>query len=270
MSHDLPLVREMRALLQTRRFARTVRGYQTLDSTNTTAMRWAHEGAEEGSIVIAEHQTAGRGRQGRAWEAAAGQNLMFSVVLRPALSPSRLNVITLAASIALAETIETFTAPLTTAIKWPNDILLEGYKCCGMLLESTLAGAARPLVILGIGINVNQPDFPPALEHRATSLLLQTGRRTPRAALLSDLLGRLEQYYDGLGTKQEAAVHTAYRNRLYRLGHPITLRLTEQDHPLTGTLLGVTDTGALRLDTDQGIRIFHAGDVTLDFRSAKI
>ena len=257
----LPLAREVQPLLQTRRFGHTLRDYQTVDSTNTKAMRWAGDGAPEGSVVLAEYQTAGRGRHGRSWQADPGQNLMLSVVLRPALPPQRLNLITLAASIAIAEAVDACVAPLTTAIKWPNDVLLEGSKCCGMLLESTFSASGRATVILGIGLNVNQRSFPPALENRATSLLLQTGRRIPRAPLLADLLGRLERYYDKFGADKEAAIRQAYEARLYGLGHPTALRLAGQEHPITGLLLGIADTGALRLHTDDGPRTFHAGEI---------
>ena len=263
MSHpaSLLLAQEVRPLLKTQRFGRTLRGYQTLGSTNTAAMSWANEGAPEGSVVVAEFQTAGRGRQGRTWQADAGHNLMFSVVLRPSLPPTRLNLITLAASIATVEAVEAFTTPLRAAIKWPNDVLLEGYKCCGMLLESTLAGTSEATVILGIGLNVNQPAFPSELENQATSLLLQTGRQIPRAALLADLLGRLERYYEAL-SEDEIAVRQTYAARLHGLGHPTTLRFTEAGQSITGVIRGITDTGALRLETPDGVRTFHAGDVT--------
>ena len=260
-SSTLPLVREVQPLLRTRRFGRSLRGYQTVDSTNTTAMRWAEDDAPEGSVVIAEYQTAGRGRHGRSWQADAGYNLMFSVVLRPSLPPPRLSLITLAASVAIAEAVDACAAPLTSSIKWPNDVLLEGYKCCGMLLESTLTGTDRAMVVLGIGLNVNQPDFPPALEDRATSLLLQTGRPVPRAPLLADLLGRLERYYEMLDAADGTAIRQAYETRLHGLGHPTALRLAGQEHPITGLLLGIADTGALRLHTDDGPRTFHAGEI---------
>ncbi len=262
-SSALPLVREVQALLRTRRFGKALRGYPTVDSTNTTAMHWANDGAPEGSVVIAEYQRAGRGRHGRAWLATPGQNLTFSVVLRPSLPPPRLNLITLAASIAIAETVEAYTATLTTSIKWPNDVLLEGYKCCGMLLESTLAGPTGTTVILGIGLNVNQRTFPTAFEGRATSLLLQTGQHVPRAPLLAELLGRLEQYYETLGTDDEAEIRRAYERRLHGLGRTTTLCMAGHEPPITGLVLGITDTGALRLHTDDGPRTFHAGEIRL-------
>ena len=260
-SSSFPLLREVQASLQTKRFGRSLRGYPTLGSTNTAAMNWADEGAPEGSLILTDYQTAGRGRQGRTWQADAGHNLMFSVVLRPPLPPARLNLITLAASLATAEAVEAFTTPLRATIKWPNDVLLEGYKCCGMLLESTLAGADTATVILGIGLNVNQPDFPPELEGQATSLLLQTGQRIPRAALLADLVGRLEHYYEALA-EDEATIRRAYTARLHGLGHPTMLRFTEEAHPINGIIRGVSETGALCLETADGLRTFHAGECT--------
>ncbi|MFQ5571689.1 MAG: biotin--[acetyl-CoA-carboxylase] ligase, partial [Rhodothermales bacterium] len=190
MSHSmlLPLAQDTRALLKTRHFGRSMRSYQAVDSTNTAALQWASDGAPEGSVILANVQTAGRGRQGRSWHSAAGQNLTFSVILRPSLPPARLSLITLGAGVAVAEAVEALTAPLSTTIKWPNDVLLEGTKCCGMLLESTLDETGTATVILGIGLNVNQSAFPETLESKATSLLLQTGRHTPRPPLLADLL----------------------------------------------------------------------------------
>ncbi len=249
-------------LLRTRRFGRALRAFATIGSTNTEAAAWAAEGAPEGAVVLAELQTAGRGRMGRTWEARAGRNLTFSVVLRPSLPPERFGLLTLAASVAVAETVASFTAPLDAEIKWPNDVLLEGRKCCGMLLESSFSGQKRPTVILGIGLNVNQDAFPPALAERATSMLLATGRRTPRAPLLAALLARLEPAYDRLVHDGGAAVRQAYEARLSGLGRRATLYLSGTRAPVRGVLAGITETGALRVETGDGLRLFHAGEVS--------
>lgn len=258
----LPLLREVQPLLATLRFGRAVRGFREIGSTNTEAMAWAAEGAAEGSLVVAEHQTAGRGRQGRAWQAAAGQNLMCSLVLRPALPPAQLGLITLAASVAVAEAVAAVVAPRPVAIKWPNDVLVDGLKVAGMLLESALGGAEGAVVVLGIGLNVNQQDFPPALDGRATSLWLATGRPVPRAALLADLLGRLEARYASLAADGGVAVRQAYLARLAGLGQPIVVHHAGAGDHIEGRLDGITETGALRLATARGLRCFHAGDVT--------
>ncbi len=261
MAQSPALAEALAPLLRTRRFGRALRAFATVGSTNTEAATWAAEGVPEGAVVLAELQTAGRGRMGRSWEAHAGQNLTFSTVLRPALSPERLGLITVAASVAVAETVSAFTAPLEAGIKWPNDVLLEGRKCCGMLLESSFSGQKRPTVILGIGLNVNQDAFPPALADRATSMLLATGRHTPRAPLLAALLSRLEHVYDRL-VHDEAALRQAYEARLAGLGRPATLYLAGTPAPVPGVLAGITETGALRLVTKDGLRIFHAGEVS--------
>jgi len=241
---------------------RSLRTYDVIDSTNPTATRWAHEGAPHGSLVIAEQQTAGRGRQGRTWHAATGQNLLFSLVLRPDLPPTHFNLITLAASVAVAETIASLGAPFFPQIKWPNDILLDSQKCCGMLLESSLASERDAVVVLGIGLNVNQRDFPDELDATATSLCLQTGRPLQRAPLLASLLTHLENDLDSLADDQGAAVRQAYTKRLAGLGKFITLRFAGRTDTVTGRLLGIDDLGALRLETAEGIQLFHAGEVT--------
>ena len=254
-----PLADEVAPLLETRRFGRSFRAFATLASTNTTAMAWAAEGAEEGSVVFADYQTAGRGRRGRTWLSVAGQNLLFSVILRPRFDSAQWNLITLAASVAVANAVDAVATPLRTAIKWPNDILLEGVKCCGMLLKSSLLGRQRGTVILGIGLNVNQRRFPEALEERATSILLQTGQQMSRAALLTDILARLEKQYDLLH-HDEDAVRLAYTARLHGLGQGTVIQTTRDAAPLNGTILGITSTGALRLYTGDGERICEVGD----------
>ncbi len=258
----LPLARDLAGLLRTERFGRALRGYRSVGSTNTVATAWAAAGAPEGAVVVAEYQTAGRGRQGRAWQADAGHNLTFSVILRPSLPAASLGLVAVAAGVAVAEAVEAFAAPLRAAIKWPNDVLLEGRKCCGMLLESTLGGGTGATVVLGIGLNVNQRAFAPPLEAQATSLLLEAGRPLPLAPLLADLLLRLERHYASLDADGGDAARRAYEARLHGLGRETTLRFTGRQERVGGVLLGITDTGALRLRTADGPRTFHAGEVT--------
>lgn len=261
---DLPLVRALTPALRTRRFGRVVRAYRVTASTNTDAAAWAAEGAPEGALVVAEEQTAGRGRFDRRWVARPGQNLTFSLVLRPALEPARLGLLTVAAAVGMAEALDPVTAPLRPRIKWPNDLLLEGGKCGGMLLEAALT-TGRPTpdaVILGIGLNVNQDRFPEGLGTRPTSLLLETGRPVERAALLATLLAHIEAAYDLLTGGGSAALRARYEARLDGVGAPAHLHLPRPGDAVTGTLAGIDETGALILETAAGPRIFHAGDVT--------
>jgi BirA family biotin operon repressor/biotin-[acetyl-CoA-carboxylase] ligase len=272
----IPLATDVQERLATDRFGQSMRGYEEIGSTNTEAAAWAREGAAEGSVVVAEHQTEGRGRHGRTWAAGKGQNLTFSTVLRPPLAPDRLGLVTLAAGVAVAEAVDDFVSPHRCAIKWPNDVLLEGRKTCGMLLEGSFAGSGPPapngpsrdgapeFVILGIGLNVNQVDFPDALADTATSLTLASGRSVPRAPLLARLLQALEARYDALLDGDDDRVRAAFRERMDRLGEPVTLRFTGSDRTVSGTIRGITPTGALRLATADGEKILHAGEVTSD------
>ncbi len=258
------LAEETRSLLHTARFGRVLEAHATLPSTNARATAWAAEGAEEGSIVLAEEQTAGRGRHGRTWTSHPGKNLTFSIILRPALSADRLGLVILAACVAVCEVVEDVTAPISPAVKWPNDLLLDGRKCCGMLLESSFAGCSRstPAVVLGVGMNVNQHTFPPELVSSPTSLLLETGRLIPRAPLLARLLERFEVQYDTLSEDGGRTARRAYEARLSGIGEPTTLRFAGTDRIVHGRLHGITHDGALQLDTDAGRQTFHAGEVT--------
>lgn len=251
-----------------------MRGFETVGSTNTEAMTWARDGADEGSVVVAEYQSAGRGRHGRTWDAHSDQNLTFSVVLRPALPPERLGLVTVAAGVAVAEAVESFVGAHRASIKWPNDVLLEGRKTCGMLLETAFAGrrdtADRPeCVILGIGLNVNQTDFPDALVDRATSLRLVAGRTVPRPPVLARILDCLERRYAALPHDAAAAssasidaLRDAFHARMHGIGDTTTLRFHGTDRRLSGTVRGISDDGALRLDTDDGEQVLYAGEVT--------
>jgi BirA family biotin operon repressor/biotin-[acetyl-CoA-carboxylase] ligase len=214
-------------------------------------------------VVVTEYQSAGRGRHGRAWTAKKGQNLMFSVVLRPALEADRLGLVTVAAGVAVAEAIEAFVAPHRAALKWPNDVLLEGRKTCGMLLESSLSGRREAeVVVLGVGLNVNQTTFPDALADTATSLRLTAGRAVPRAPLFARLLRRLEERYDTVQSGDDAAVRAAFHDRFSDLHEQASFRVPGTERTIRGTVQGITETGALRLHTPTGPETVHAGDVT--------
>jgi len=259
----LPLVETLRDHLDTDRFGRALRAFETVGSTNTEAAHWAEDGAPDGAVVITEYQSEGRGRHGRDWDAQKGQNLMLSVVLRPSLDADRLGLIPIAASVAVAEAAESFVAPQRPALKWPNDVLLEGRKTCGMLLESSFSDReAADAVVLGIGLNVNQIDFPEALSDSATSLRLTAGRAVPRAPLLARLLEAVERYYDAVQHVGAPAVRSAFQERLVNLGAFTSLRFAGTERTISGTVQGITETGALLLDTPSGCEVVHAGEVT--------
>lgn len=168
--------------------------YDSVASTNDLAREMALSGAPEGLAVVAAHQTAGRGRQGRSWASPPGQGLYLSLVLRPQVHPAEAPIITLAAAIAVAETLR-LDFDLRADIKWPNDLLVAGRKICGILLETATERETLQYAVLGLGVNLCQQSFPEELQETATSLLIETGRITAPDEFLSPLLDRLETWY---------------------------------------------------------------------------
>lgn len=258
------LVAEIRRQLETTSVGQSIKAYDSVTSTNTVAAEWATADAPDGALVLAEFQTRGRGRMGRSWEAHPGLNLTFSIVLRPELPSEQLGIAIIAASVAVADSIALCADPLQPEIKWPNDVLLNGKKCCGMLLESVTSTSRSDrfaAVILGIGLNVNQDSFPDELTDSATSILLESGRLMDRAQLLADICLRIERrLYQARSDSK--GIRRAYMSRMADLGEPVRLRYSDRDGGVKGVPLGLHESGGLILETDSGPRVFHAGEVT--------
>ncbi len=249
--------------LVTDALGQTTRWMARSSSTNTEARAWADAGAPHGALVFADHQTAGKGRHDRTWSSAAGLNLTVSLVLRPEIHPAQYGLITLAASLAVLQTIRSNCTAVSSRIKWPNDILVDGKKCCGMLLESAIGvEPSESYVILGIGLNVNQTDFPDAIQNSATSIMLACGRPVDRSHLLADLLGKLEIILDTL-EKQPEAIASRYQEELEGVGKPMTLTHVHTNRLYEGILCGIDAAGALQMEIGSKIHSFHAGDVRL-------
>lgn len=247
--------------LKTKFLGRNLRWLASIPSTNDDARRWAERDAPHGALVVADHQTAGRGRQGRIWTTRAGLNLTISLVLRPAIPASEYGLVTLAASVAARGAVAEHAVGRKVEIKWPNDILIGRAKCCGMLLESAIqADADASYVVLGIGMNVNQTVFPDELQGRATSLMLETGQRLDRAALLADLLSSLEAAFDEMEKRPDDLIRS-YERHLCGLGGRLVLRDAHSDADRRGLFVGIDRYGALMLDPGDGVLTFHAGDV---------
>lgn len=233
------------------------------ESTNSVARIWADQGAVHGSLVFADHQTGGRGRHDRTWITSPGLNLTVSLALRPDFPASRYGLITLAASLAVNATIQHLCAAVNTKIKWPNDLLVNNRKCCGMLLESVIAGDTREsYVILGIGLNVNEVEFPESIQQVATSLKLATGQQYEREFVLVELLNRLEEQLRVLDTEPERIV-SAYQSCMAGLGNPLLVNDVHSGESFEGILMGVDSTGALLLKMNTQVQAFHAGEIKL-------
>jgi BirA family transcriptional regulator, biotin operon repressor / biotin---[acetyl-CoA-carboxylase] ligase len=223
-----------------------------VESTQAVAFALAAEGAADRTVVVADAQTAGRGRRGRTWHDEPGASLLMSVILRPRLDPVRLPTLSLAAGVAVVEALERVTG-LAARLKWPNDVLVGGRKLAGILLESRLNAA--PLVVLGIGINLAQRSFPSDLADRATSVRLATGRDVEPDALLTALLEALDTWRARLETEGWAPVRERWRTVADTLGRRVTV------DGVTGLALDVDEDGALIVaDGDQRRRVV-AGEV---------
>lgn len=234
--------------------------YESLPSTNTEVARLAGEGAEEGLAVVADEQTAGRGRLQRAWSSPKGAGLYFSILLRPALALDRWPLITFIAALATGDAL--FEASqIETDIKWPNDLLANERKICGILAEAIETPTGRA-VVLGIGINLTNEAFPVDLIDVATSVANESGRAAEREAILAALLQALARWYSLLHEPDGAEkVVAAWSSRSsYATGKLV--QVTNGDEPLRGHTRGIENDGALRLETAQGIQLIRAGDVT--------
>ena len=236
----------IRSGLKTKQFGQTLHLYDRIESTNTTALALAEQGAPEGTVILADSQTKGRGRMGRRWISPPHVNLYFSIVLRPTGNPQTIGLWSLAAAVAVARTIEQTTA-LPARLKWPNDILVHAKKVSGLLLESAIHNGRVKHLVLGIGLNVNLTRvlLPEVLRNSVTSLREELGRELDRIKLLQRLLAQLELQYQSFQTEPPDKVMENYRALSETLGQIVTVQLP--DHEWTGNVIGLTPEGALIL-----------------------
>lgn len=232
-----------------------------VDSTNSLAARLADDGGPHGLVVAAESQTQGRGRMQRSWQSPTGLNLYFSVLLRPQWNLQSSPPLSIAAGVAIAEAVQQVVAE-SPQLKWPNDVLCSGRKVAGILVEAAAQRQQIKHVVLGIGVNVNQVDFPTELAARATSLSLASGKQwLDRAEVLALLLGRLEHWIDRLAHDAGHGVIERWSSFAPWLGSE--LRVTHGDSSITGTAIAVEPSGALRLRDEHGHeQLVHCGDAS--------
>lgn len=247
------------------RLGRSLTFLETTDSTNERALELLATGAAEGSMVVADHQTTGRGRRGRSWESPPGSGLLFSLVLRPG-SPEALEILTTALGVATAEAIEQATG-VAPELKWPNDVTVAGRKLAGILVESRLSGGTIEGAVAGMGVNVTWPPT----EHdddglNATSIVALAAQDAAiavpdRAVLLGAVLKRFELLYDDLTfAETRSDVVRRATDRSETLGRDISVRFADGSS-VEGRALDLTATGALRLKTPDGaIKVLNVGE----------
>lgn len=242
------------------RFTPQILRFDSLPSTNLEAARRAGEGAAEGLCVVADEQTAGRGRLQRQWVSPKDAGLYFSILLRPQFEQGRWPLLTLTAAVAVHDALREACA-LETDIKWPNDILANDKKLCGILAETVQTSLGRA-VVLGIGINLTKHSFADDFELEATSVETAGGRTHDLEALLGTLIAALGKHYEALKRADgpEAIIREWCARSSY--GEGKLVRVVESNDTLVGKTRGLERDGALRVETSAGIRVVHAGDVT--------
>jgi BirA family biotin operon repressor/biotin-[acetyl-CoA-carboxylase] ligase len=257
---DLLLPEILRPLLRGTIFAAHLHHFYKIGSTNTAAMAAAAEGAPEGSVFLAEEQTAGRGRGANSWQSPRSTGIYCSVGLRPALPPSDVLPLSLASGLAVQAAIQQVDSRLKVDLKWPNDVLIGGNKVCGILTEMNAEATRVRYIVVGIGINVNQTSFPKDLP--ATSLRLETGGEWSRVELIAALLKSLDGEYRQLLEEPEARESILRRfaeNSSWVVGKKV--RIDENGSAFEGTTEGLDSRGFLRIQTSHGMQTVLSGTV---------
>jgi BirA family transcriptional regulator, biotin operon repressor / biotin---[acetyl-CoA-carboxylase] ligase len=239
--------------------------FLTLTSTNEHARELAEDGWPEGTVVLSEEQTAGKGRAGRSWHSVPGLGLHFSIILKPSMPPDKVPLVTLMAAVAAARALRE--GGHDASLKWPNDVVLGGRKIAGVLADARLRPGAPADVVVGLGLNVNheEGDFPPDLLPRAGSIRMYAGAVQDRTSLLAAILIRLDDMYAGLrdGSSESASSLIGAFSTLCPMSKGARVTVHGEGDPLVGETAGMTPEGALRVIAPGGVREIHVGDVSV-------
>jgi BirA family biotin operon repressor/biotin-[acetyl-CoA-carboxylase] ligase len=232
-----------------------------VDSTQTVAFALAERGAADRTVVIADQQEAGRGRRGRVWQAPPRTSLLASILIRPRLPQALLATLSPTMGVATAEALRRV-APLSPRLKWPNDVLVGGRKIAGILLESRSIASAEPTLVIGVGVNLGQREFPPELAGRATSVELETGHPVDRDTLLVALLEEFDTWRARLEGEGFASVRERWKSLSDTIGRHVTV------DGISGTATDLDVDGALLIDAGDGVRRVIAGEIAMDEMAA--
>ncbi len=259
---DLLLAAEIENGLNCQYIGQSVISLSETDSTNVQARRLAEEGVLEGTVVVADRQSAGRGRLGRRWESPSGVNLYCSILLRPKIPVQQAPQLTFLSAVAVAETLNKI-CQLSAKVKWPNDIVVNGAKISGLLNEMSAETEQIHFVILGIGVNLNmlEDQFPDKLKYPATSAFLETGKLVNRLIFLQEFLQCLDKYYSEFLREGFVPIRRRWENLCNMMN--MQVEVDQGSGNLCGTVVGLDAEGALRVQLDNGqIERILAGDVS--------
>ncbi len=259
---DVITSEEVESRLTTKWAGHPTEFFELIDSTNTYCKRRAEEGAPEGLLVLADEQTSGKGRRGRAWSTPAGSAVAMTLLLRPQIRPERISMITLIMGMALTKACRQL-YDLPVGIKWPNDAVINGKKISGTLTEMSAEMNAVHYIVVGTGINVNIPSFPEDLAATATSIFLETGEKHSRAELIAGTVNAFEEYYEKfLQTEDLSLLLDEYNDMLLNRGQ--TVRVLEPGAEYTGVAEGINALGELLVRREDGtLAQVYAGEVSV-------
>ena len=246
--------------IHTKWAGKTVHFARKTDSTNLWIKRLAKEGAPEGTLALAEFQSAGRGRLGRSWEVPEGTSVMMSILLRPKFEPQYAPMLTLVMGMAVAKAVKKL--GFDVSIKWPNDVVVSHKKICGILTEMGVRDGKIDYAVIGVGINVNIREFPEEMADKATSLYLESGREFDRSQIPGLVMEAFEEYYEKFAaTCDLSGLKEEYESILANYDQPVRVLAKE---PYEGVARGITDGGELLVEkTDGTIVAVSAGEVSV-------
>jgi BirA family biotin operon repressor/biotin-[acetyl-CoA-carboxylase] ligase len=261
-SPDFLVPGEIKGRLETKIMGKEILSYRSLSSTNQLGFRLAEGGVGEGTLIVADEQTKGRGRMGRSWHSPPRMGLWMSLVLRPDVPPFKAPGLSICAGLALAQTIRKLTG-LDAKIKWPNDCLINDRKVGGILLELSAELDRANFVIVGIGVNVNQlpRDFPKSLSSVATSLRMERGEEIPRVELLISFLQSFESIYLDFKKSGLAPQRRLIKEYSSLLGKKVEVKFGKEK--IEGLAEDIDENGSLVIITKKGKRVVRAGEVTV-------
>jgi BirA family biotin operon repressor/biotin-[acetyl-CoA-carboxylase] ligase len=259
---DLMTEAEIKSLMHTEWVAKEVLYFDTIDSTNTKAQELAEKGYPSGTLVVADKQESGKGRRGRSWVSPSGTGIFMTLMIKPDINPNNASMLTLVAALAVAKAITSVTGE-EALIKWPNDIVINGKKVCGILTEMNAQFDYINHIVVGIGINVHNESFPEEISQMASSLMIEAGgKRFHRAQIIADTMSYFEQYYDTfLKTQDLSALVREYDELLVNRNKSV--RVLDPKEPFDGKAMGITPKGELIVDTWESRKLVSSGEVSV-------
>lgn len=259
---DLMTEAEIKSLLHTDWVAKEVLYFDTIDSTNTKAQELAEKGYPSGTLVVADKQESGKGRRGRSWVSPSGTGIFMTLMIKPDINPNNASMLTLVAALAVAKAITSVTGE-EAMIKWPNDIVVNGKKVCGILTEMNAQFDYINHIVVGIGINVHNESFPEEISRMASSLMIEAGgKRFHRAQIIAETMSYFEQYYDTfLKTQDLSALVREYDKLLVNRNKSV--RVLDPKEPFDGKAMGITPKGELIVDTWESRKLVSSGEVSV-------